>query len=45
MSTPFWRFNYFLIDSISAISAMLSILKGDKIPEEGEKKAGKYLLW
>ena len=41
---PVWSPSLFWTTSISAISSILSIEIGDSIPEEGAKKAGKYLL-
>ncbi len=41
---PVFRPSLFCTTSISATSSILSIEIGDKIPDEGAKKAGKYLL-
>ena len=41
---PFFKSNLFLMIKTSEIFSRLSIERGDSMPEEGVKKAGKYLL-
>lgn len=43
-STPFCRFSCFLTAKTFAIYGSELRVKGDRAPEEGEKKPGKYLL-